>query len=269
MRILIHENYERLSKWTAHYIAAKINASARKGQEPFVLGLPTGSSPIRVYKYLVDLCREGKVTFKNVITFNMDEYVGIPENHPQSYHYFMNHHLFNHIDIPRENINILNGNAPDLEQECIRYEEKIKSYGGIRLFLGGIGADGHIAFNEPGSSLTSRTRIKTLTYDTLVANSRFFDNDITKVPKTALTVGVGTVMDSKEVLIVINGYPKAHAVQKGIEEGVNHMWTISMLQLHRHGVICCDDPSTMELKVGTVKYFKDIEANALANIPEV
>lgn len=106
------------------------------------------------------------------------------------YFYFMNHHLFNHIDIPRENINILNGNAPDLEQECIQYEEKIKSFGGIKLFLGGIGADGHIAFNEPRSSLTSRTRIKTLTYDTLVANSGFFENDITKVPKTALTATI-------------------------------------------------------------------------------
>ena len=269
MRILIHEDYERLSKWTAHYIAAKINKAYGKSSRPFVLGLPTGSSPIGVYKYLVELYREGKVSFKNVVTFNMDEYVGIPEDHPQSYHYFMYYHLFSHIDIPRENINILNGNAPDLELECQQYEEKIKSYGGINLFLGGIGADGHIAFNEPGSSLTSRTRIKTLTYDTLVANSRFFDNDITKVPKTALTVGVGTVMDANEVVIVINGYTKAHAVQKGIEEGVNHMWTIYMLQLHQHGVVCCDDPSTMELKVGTVRYFKDIESHALAHIPEV
>jgi len=269
MRILIHENYDRLTKWTAHYIASKINAAKPTSSNPFVLGLPTGSSPIGVYKNLVELCKTGKVSFKNVVTFNMDEYVGIAKDHPESYYYFMHHHLFDHIDIPPENINILNGNAPDLEAECMHYEEKIKSYGGINLFLGGIGPDGHIAFNEPGSSLTSRTRIKTLTYDTLVANSRFFGNDISKVPKTALTVGVGTVMDSKEVVIVINGYGKANAVKKGIEEGVNHMWTISMLQLHRHGVICCDDDSTMELQVKTVKYFKDIEAIALANIPEV
>ncbi|MBU1633925.1 6-phosphogluconolactonase, partial [bacterium] len=134
---------------------------------------------------------------------------------------------------------------------------------------GGIGPDGHIAFNEPGSSLNSKTRIKTLTYDTIQANSRFFDNDINKVPKTALTVGVGTVMSSKQVLIIINGYKKARALQKVVEEGVNHMWTVSMLQLHEHGMICCDEESTMEMKVGTVKYFKDIEHKALSNLPKL
>jgi len=269
MRILIHENYDRLSTWTAHYIAAKINAYKPSLQNPFILGLPTGSSPQGIYKNLVELYKKGKVSFKNVITFNMDEYVGLAHENPNSYHFYMDYHFFRHIDIPKENINILDGTAIDLEKECINYEEKIKNYGGFTLFMGGVGPDGHIAFNEPGSSLTSRTRIKTLTYDSTVANSRFFGNDISKVPKTALTVGVGTIMDAKEVLIIINGYSKAHAVRKGIEEGVNHMWTISMLQLHRHVVICCDNESTMELKVGTVKYFKDIESNALTNIPTV
>ena len=146
-----------------------------------------------------------------------------------------------------------------MEKECTDYEAKIESYGGIHLFLGGIGPDGHIAFNEPGSSLASRTRVKTLTYDTILANSRFFDNDINKVPKRALTVGVGTVMDSKEVMIIINGYNKSRALQKVVEDGVNHMWTVSALQMHPHGIIVCDDPATMELKVGTVSYFKDIE----------
>jgi len=142
-------------------------------------------------------------------------------------------------------------------------EQKIKSYGNIHLFLGGIGPDGHIAFNEPGSSLNSRTRVKTLTMDTRIANSRFFGNDPDKVPKTALTVGVGTVMDSEEVLIMISGYGKARALKMCVEEGVNHMWTVSMLQLHKHGIIICDEDSTMELKVGTVKYFKDIEGDNL------
>jgi glucosamine-6-phosphate deaminase len=205
MRILIHENSDRLDLWTAHYIAAKIKSVNPTPDKPFVLGLPTGSSPVGIYKNLVALCQANKVSFKNVVTFNMDEYVGIPEDHPQSYHYFMNYHLFSHIDIPTENINILDGNAADLDLECKNYEKKIKSYGGIDLFVGGIGTDGHIAFNEPGSSLTSRTRIKTLTHETLVANSRFFGGDIAKVPKTALTVGVGTVMDAKEVLIIISG----------------------------------------------------------------
>jgi glucosamine-6-phosphate deaminase len=167
------------------------------------------------------------------------------------------------VDVAKENVNILDGNGKDLAKVCQDYEEKIKSYGGIELFLGGIGPDGHIAFNEPGSSLSSRTRVKTLTYDTILANSRFFDNDINKVPKTALTVGVGTVMDSREVVILINGYKKSRALQKVVEDGVNHMWTVSCLQLHRRGMIVCDEEATMELKVGTVKYFKDIERENL------
>jgi len=269
MRILIFDDYERLSKWVAYYVASKINHAARTRKKPFVLGLPTGSSPIGTYRHLVQLHKEGKVSFKNVITFNMDEYVGLAEDHPQSYHYFMYEHLFNHIDIPRRNINILNGNAPDLQKECEAYEKKIKRVGPIDLFLGGIGPDGHIAFNEPGSSLMSRTRIKTLTLDTRKANARFFDNDVDKVPKTALTVGVATVMDAREVLIIVSGYSKARALRMAVEEGVNHMWTVSMLQLHPHGIIACDEESTMELRVGTVKYFRDIEAQALATLPEL
>jgi glucosamine-6-phosphate deaminase len=259
MRIIIHDNYEALSKWVAYNLAQKINKAKPTKDRPFVLGLPTGSSPIGTYQQLVDIHRQGKVSFRNVVTFNMDEYVGLPEEHPQSYHYFMWHHLFSHVDIPAANVNILNGNAPDLEEECDAFEERIRKIGGIDLFLGGIGPDGHIAFNEPGSSLSSRTRIKTLTYDTRVANSRFFGGEVTKVPKTALTVGVATVMDAREVLIIVNGITKARALQKAVEEGVNHMWTVSMLQLHRHGMIVCDDDSTLELKVATVRYFKDIE----------
>jgi len=259
MRIIIHRNYEALSKWVACHVARRINDFGPTPDNPFVLGLPTGSSPIGAYQHLVELHKEGRVSFQNVITFNMDEYVNIPEDHPESYHHFMWRHLFSHVDIPKENVNILNGNAADLEKECQEYEEKIAKVGGIHLFLGGIGPDGHIAFNEPGSSLSSRTRVKTLTHETIVANSRFFDNDLSKVPKTALTVGVGTVMDADEVLIIINGFKKARALQKVVEEGVNHMWTVSMLQLHQHGIIVCDDEATMEVKVGTVKYFKDIE----------
>jgi glucosamine-6-phosphate deaminase len=259
MRIIIHDSHEALSKWTAYYVAQKINAAKPTKERPFVLGLPTGSSPIGTYQQLVELHRQGRVSFKHVVTFNMDEYVGLPEEHPQSYHYFMWHHLFSHVDIDPENVNILNGNASDLEEECEAYEEKIRKIGGIDLFLGGIGPDGHIAFNEPGSSLSSRTRIKTLTYDTRVANSRFFGGDANKVPKTALTVGVATVMDAREVLIIVTGISKARALQKAVEEGVNHMWTVSMLQLHRHGIIVCDEEATLELKVATVKYFKDIE----------
>ena len=259
MRLIIQPDYEKLSQWTAQYIVSKIKAFAPSENQPFVLGLPTGSSPVGTYKELVHLCKDGQVSFKHVVTFNMDEYVGIPKEHQQSYHSFMWDNLFSHIDIPEKNVNILNGNAPDLEAECRRYEDKIKSYGKIHLFLGGIGPDGHIAFNEPGSSLSSRTRIKTLTTDTIIANSRFFDNDLAKVPKTALTVGVGTVLDAQEVLIIVNGHNKARALYHAVEGSINHIWTISALQMHPKGIIVCDEDATAELKVGTYKYFKDIE----------
>lgn len=269
MKILIHEHYQSLSKWTAYYVASKINAFNPTPEKPFVLGLPTGSSPLGTYAELIELVKQGDLSFQNVVTFNMDEYIGIPEDHPESYHYFMYKNFFSHVDILEENIHILDGNAKDLDKECKDYEAKIESYGGIHLFLGGIGPDGHIAFNEPGSSLSSKTRIKSLTFDTILANARFFENDVKKVPKTALTVGVDTIMQAKEVVIIINGYNKARALQQVVEEGVNHMWTVSVLQLHPKGMIVCDDESTFELKVGTVKYFKDIEKKSIQTLPKV
>jgi glucosamine-6-phosphate deaminase len=229
-----------------------------------VLGLPTGSSPLLVYRNLVAHFKSGDVSFRNVVTFNMDEYVGIPREHPESYHSFMYQNFFSHVDVDPANINILNGNAEDLEEECIEYEERIKKAGGIELFLGGIGPDGHIAFNEPGSSLSSRTRVKTLAYDTILANSRFFNNDLSQVPKMALTVGVGTVLDAREVVVIIIGAHKALALQKCVEGGVNHMWTLSSLQLHAHPLIVVDDDATLELQVKTVKYFKSIEQVSLS-----
>jgi len=263
MRLIIEPNYDLMSQWAANHVIERINAAKPTKEHPFVLGLPTGSSPIGMYRALVKAYQEGRVSFKNVLTFNMDEYVGLPEDHPESYHSFMFTNLFNHIDCPRENIHILNGNAPDLAAECAHYEQMIEEAGGIDLFLGGIGPDGHIAFNEPGSSLSSRTRQKTLTTDTIIANSRFFDNDINLVPKTALTVGVGTVMAAREVMILVNGHAKCRALQAAVEGSVNHMWTISALQMHQHGIIVADDAACEELKVGTYRYFKDIERNNL------
>lgn len=177
----------------------------------------------------------------------------IAEDHPESYHSFMYKHFFAHVDVPPNHVNILNGNAPDLAAECAAYEEKIRRAGGIELFLGGVGPDGHIAFNEPGSSLASRTRVKTLTEDTIRANSRFFDNDVSQVPKQALTVGVQTVLDAREVVIIVTGAHKSVALQKCIEGGVNHMWTLSALQMHPHALVVVDDDATMELQVKTVK----------------
>lgn len=241
-------------------MAAKIKAAHPTPEKPFVLGCPTGSSPLGMYKELIDLNKKGIVSFQNVVTFNMDEYVGLPKEHPESYYSFMWNNFFSHIDIKPENTNILNGNAADLDAECARYEEKIKSYGGIDLFMGGIGPDGHIAFNEPGSSLTSRTRMKTLTHDTIIANSRFFNNDVNLVPKTALTVGVGTIMSARSVLLIVNGHNKARALKHGVEGGISQMWTISALQMHQKAIIVADEEACDELKVATYRYFKDIEA---------
>jgi glucosamine-6-phosphate deaminase len=263
MRLIIESDYEKMSEWAANHVIERINAAQPTAGHPFVLGLPTGSSPEGMYRCLVSACKAGKVSFRHVLTFNMDEYVGLPEDHPESYHSFMRRNLFDHIDCPAENIHILNGNAADLEAECASYEQKIKEAGGIDLFLGGIGPDGHIAFNEPFSSLTSHTRVKTLTTDTIIANSRFFDNDVTKVPKHALTVGVGTVMEAREVMILVNGHHKARALQAAVEGPVTQAWTISALQQHAHAIIVADEAATDELKVGTYKYFKDIEKDNL------
>ncbi|GKZ85832.1 glucosamine-6-phosphate isomerase 1 [Aspergillus niger] len=238
---------------------SRIKSFKPSEDRPFVLGLPTGSSPEIIYKTLVGRHRDGDISFRNVVTFNMDEYVGLPRDHPESYHSFMYKHFFSHVDIPPQNINILDGNAPDLAAECSSFEARIARYGGIELFLGGVGPDGHIAFNEPGSSLSSRTRVKTLAYDTILANSRFFGNDLDLVPRRSLTVGIQTIMDAREVVIVATGAHKALAVEKGLEGGINHMWTLSALQLHPYALIVCDRDATLELKVKTVRYFESIE----------
>jgi glucosamine-6-phosphate deaminase len=263
MRVIIQRDPEGVAAWAANHLARRI--ATAPSDRPFVLGLPTGSSPLGMYKKLIELNRAGAVSFRNVVTFNMDEYVGLSHDHPQSYHRFMWDNFFSHIDILPDNVNILDGMAPDLEVECAGYEDKMRRAGGIDVFVGGVGADGHIAFNEPGSSLTSRTRIKTLTQDTKQANSRFFGGDPDAVPSTALTVGVGTVMDAREVMVLVAGQGKARALRHGVEFGVNHMWTISCLQLHPKTIIVCDDDSTLELRVGTVRYFTEIEAANLDN----
>ncbi|KAF9524022.1 glucosamine-6-phosphate isomerase [Crepidotus variabilis] len=259
MRLIIREDPTSVGDYIAAYICKRINEYEPTPERPFVLGLPTGSSPIPTYKALIKMVKDGKLSFKNVVTFNMDEYVGLPRDHPESYHTFMFREFFSHIDIPPSQVNILDGNAEDLVAECKNYENRIKEHGGIELFLGGIGEDGHIAFNEPGSSLASRTRIKTLAYDTILANARFFNNDISAVPRMALTVGVATVLDSREVVVVVTGQRKALALSKAIEDGVNHLWTLSALQLHPWSLIVVDEDATAELHVKTVKYFKSIE----------
>ncbi|EKO3933233.1 glucosamine-6-phosphate deaminase [Vibrio fluvialis] len=260
MRLIPLNNAAQVGKWAAAHIAKRINDFKPTADRPFVLGLPTGGTPLTTYKALIELYNEGKVSFKHVVTFNMDEYVGLPADHPESYRSFMYNNFFNHVDIQDQNINLLNGNTGDHDEECRQYEEKIKAFGKIHLFMGGVGNDGHIAFNEPASSLASRTRIKTLTHDTRIANSRFFDGDISQVPKYALTIGVGTLLDAQEVMILVTGHNKAQALEAAVEGCVNHLWTVSALQLHPKAVIVCDEPATQELKVKTVKYFSELEA---------
>ena len=259
MRVIIKDRSSEVAEWAAAYIVSEIKAKASKSDAPFVLGLPTGSTPLETYKELIRLHKSGEVSFKNVVTFNMDEYVGLEESHPESYHSFMWNNFFSHIDINPENVHILNGNAEDLVAECEAYEAAIVEAGGIDLFMGGVGEDGHIAFNEPFSSLQSRTRIKTLTPDTIAVNSRFFGGDTSKVPTQALTVGVATILSARKVMILATGPKKARALRHAIEGSYNHQWTLSALQIHPAGIIVCDDPAAEELKVSTYRYFKNIE----------
>lgn len=244
----------------AHRIAAAIKAKAAVSDKPFVLGLCTGSTPIETYAELARMVAAGELSFRNVISFNMDEYVGLPVEHPESYHSFMFRNLFDKIDEPRENIHILNGLAEDLDAECEEYERAIVRAGGFDLFFGGIGEDGHIAFNEPFSSLSSRTRVVTLTDDTIRVNSRFFDNDPNLVPKQALSVGVATVLSAAEVIVLATGPKKARAIQQSVEGPMTHMITVSALQNHPDGIIVVDDAAAGELKVNSYNYFKAVEA---------
>ena len=260
MRLIPLVTAEQVGKWAARHIVNRINAFKPTADRPFVLGLPTGGTPLTAYKALVEMHKAGQVSFKHVVTFNMDEYVGIPENHPESYHSFMHRNLFDKIDIPAGNIHILNGNAADLDKECEDYEKAIIEAGGIDLFLGGVGEDGHLAFNEPFSSINSRTRVVTLTQDTIEVNSRFFGGDVNLVPKRAMSVGVATVCSAKEVLILAFGSKKARVVREAIEGCVSHYVTLSALQLHEFGTVVLDEPAAGELKVNSYRYFKAVEA---------
>lgn len=258
MRVIIKEEATKVGIWAARHIASGIR-EAEAQQKTFVLGLATGSTPLYTYAELVRMHKEEGLSFAHVTTFNMDEYVGLPQDHPESYHTFMWKNLFSHIDILSENVHIPDGNARDLQEECQAYEDKITAAGGIDLFLGGIGVDGHIAFNEPFSSLSSRTRLITLTIETRIVNSRFFSGDLNTVPKQALTVGVATVCDARQVVILATGYNKAIALKHTIEGEVSHLCTASALQMHPDAIIVCDESACKELRVGTYRYFKEIE----------
>lgn len=261
MRVIFLHTSNEVAQWVAYYIIYKINNFNPTDQNPFVLGLPTGSTPIKIYNNLIKLYQNGKVSFKYVIIFMIDEYLGFACEDSRSYYKFIHKNFINHIDIISKNVNFLKGNTKNFQDECQKYENKIKLYGSIHLFIGGVGNNGHLAFNEPGSSLSSRTRMVTLSQETRVSNSRFFNNKINFVPKFALTIGLATLLESQEIIIIAIGQNKANAVQAAIEGSINHMWPISCLQLHPKSILVCDKLSTMELKIKTVKYFQEIEIN--------
>ena len=242
MRLILSQ--KNIGQIAADYIIQRINNAPN---HRLVLGLPTGSTVLDMYAALCKACADGKVSFKNVITFNMDEYIGLPENDPQSYHTYMRENLFSHIDIKPENTHILNGNAPDIEAECRAYERAIADAGGIDIFFGGVGRNGHLAFNEPGTPFTSRTGRVALTPSTREANARFFGNDLTQVPTHALSIGIGTLTDAKEVWILIKGEKKADAVRRLTEEEPSLNCPITALRHNGKATILADEKACAHL----------------------
>ena len=254
MQIIIQDSYEQMSRAAAQEVANIVNLNPTA-----VLGLATGSTPIGLYQELIRMHREEGLDFSRVTTFNLDEYVGLPRNHKQSYHYFMQENLFKHINVPEQNIHIPSGTTQNHEAFCEWYERRIVECGGIDLQILGIGSDGHIAFNEPSSSLGSRTRIKTLAKRTIEDNARFFDTP-EEVPVYAITMGVGTILEANKLLLVANGTSKAAAVAKAIEGPVTSMWTASALQLHRYVMVYLDREAASELQMR--EYYEWIQAKA-------
>lgn len=242
MLVIIKKNYDEMSRE-----AAKIIADMLRKKPNLVLGLATGSTPLGLYKELIRMYNEEGLDFSKVTTFNLDEYVGLPPSHDQSYHYFMYENFLNHINIDKRFTHIPHGMAQDIHAFCEWYERRIKEMGGIDIQVLGIGVNGHIAFNEPGSSLGSRTRIKTLTEKTRKENARFFKN-MNEVPKYAITMGVGTVMDSKEILLLANGMKKANAAKAAVEGPVTAMCPASIVQMHKEVYVVLDKEAGSKLK---------------------
>jgi glucosamine-6-phosphate deaminase len=241
MNVVIHASEEAVTQCAYGFVRDRMNRRHYR-----VLGLPTGSTPLRLYRALVEGYRRGEVDFAEVQTFNLDEYLGLPPDHPQSYRHFMQTNLFSHVNIRPSHVHFLSGLPHDIEDECEAYERAIKERGGLKLQILGIGRDGHIGFNEPTSSLASRTREKTLTRQTIEDNRRFFEKD-EEVPRWALTMGVGTIMEAREILLLATGRAKADAVAAMIEGPVTAMCTASALQMHPRVTVMIDDAAAAKL----------------------
>ncbi|MGL4676728.1 MAG: N-acetylglucosamine-6-phosphate deacetylase [Brevinema sp.] len=261
MRLIITEDH--VGDWVAYYVVKKILDFVPTEGKPFVLGIPGGGTVLPMYKRLVQFYQDGVLSFQNVVFFNTGEYLGIDPTNIYSFHSIINTHFFNFVDAQQKNIHLLDGLAENIKEEGRRYEELINSYGGVHLWVCGLGDDAHIAFNEPGSSLYSRTRDKELTFETRVANAKFFDGDINLVPMRALTIGIGTILDSKEVVVLAQGAYKSRALQLSLEEGINHLYPASALQLHRKVTFVADELAVADIRVRTYRYHKEVEAKSI------
>ena len=235
IRIYLEKDYESMSRRAANVIAAEIIK-----KPDCVLGLATGSTPIGTYKHLIDMCNAGEISFKDVTTVNLDEYKGLAPTHDQSYRYFMNDNLFNHVDIVMENTNVPDGLAEDADDECARYDSLVESLGYADLQLLGLGHNGHIGFNEPDSCYTKETHVVDLTESTIEANARFFAS-ADEVPRQALTMGMGCIMAARRVLLIANGEGKADAIYNAFCGPIRPECPASILQLHPDVVVVCDE----------------------------
>ena len=253
MEVIILPSIEDCANLGARKVSDLVNSKSNA-----VLGLATGSTPIPVYEELVRLHNESGLSFSKVKSFNLDEYIGLAPDHSCSYRYFMKEHLFNLIDIEQDFTYVPNGMVDDISEECSKYENAIKDCGGIDLQILGIGSDGHIGFNEPGSSLSSRTRIKTLASETIRDNARFFDDE-DEVPRHCITMGVGTILDSKSVLLLAFGEGKADVVAKSIEGPITSMVPASVLQMHQNVTVLLDDKAAS--KLSRRDYYRDVYSN--------
>lgn len=258
MKVIIQPDYAQMSRTAAQIVAEVLNTKPNA-----VLGMATGSTPLGLYQELVRLHQEEQLDFTRVTTFNLDEYVGLRVDHPQSYHYFMHEHFFRHVNIPRQNINIPSGTTSNYSAFCEWYEQRIRDCGGIDLQILGIGSDGHIAFNEPTSSLRSRTRLKTLSKQTIDDNARFFERR-EDVPVYAITMGVGTILDARKLVLVASGVGKARAVAQAVEGPLTSMVTASALQMHADATVIVDEDAASDL---TMREYYDFIYRAAPNAP--
>ena len=256
MEVIIQPTHQQLTA-----IASEIIRDALLKKPNLVLGLATGSTPIGLYQALVRMHHKDGLNFSKVTTFNLDEYVGIPREHSQSYHTFMAKHFFDHVNIPLKNRHIPQNIAENHEMFCEAFEEAIVHAGGIDIQVLGIGTGGHIGFNEASSSLASRTRLVTLSQSTLMTNAIHFGGDVNAVPEMAITMGIGTIMEARQCLLLANGASKSVAIAKAVEGPITAMAPASILQMHPNTVVLIDEAAASNLK--EIEYYKRSYANKL------